>query len=190
MRQKIITDEQEAAYIEIVQQTRDRMAELGTYLSEGSISPDTFEQDMRDEIKALIIALAILGAGTALSLDDEIIKADLELFINANYALLDDFMEMIRESGADLSVDYLSWRSGLYANARHAFVRFSIPADLFVQLDAFPGISCLGDGWCGCSLEVDEDEANWYVYWELGATEHCVVCLDLAGAWNPLTVSK
>lgn len=179
--------EMEDEYERLVTEAREDMTVLGEQVASGDISPDEFKSRMRDRIKTLLIALALLGSAGAFSMDDELAVEDLTLFINSTYALLDDFIEVLTTE--DPSPEYTVWRAGLYANHRHVFIRYILPRDLFLSLPAFPGISCLGDGWCGCWLEYDETPTGYEVYWFMNpAKEHCEVCIGLEAEWSPLVV--
>jgi hypothetical protein len=140
---------------------------------------------MREEIESHYIELALIGLG--LTTLNELQMEDLNVFINATLSLLDGFSDALDEE--EFSEAYLTWRSGIYAHARHVFVRYTLPDDIFFYLPEFPGISCLGDGACGCHLEWEETDEGVAVYWIINpAKESCAVCIDLSISWQPYIV--
>lgn len=174
-------------YHTLVEESRTKMMALGEDVADGRITPETFRDEMRKEVRILLVAIAILASHGTFSLDNELDVDDLELFINSTYGLLDDFYQTLREG--DKSREYIVWRSGLYSAHRHAFIRYTVPRDVFLNLPAFPGISCLGDGLCGCWLEVEKTSTGYDVWWYVNPMkEHCVVCLELESEWSPLHI--
>lgn len=183
---KQFEEEADNQYWELVDAARSDMMEYGEQLADGEIGEDDFEDKMRQRILALMVALAFLGGEFDRTNENHV--GELEYYVNATYGLLDDFMSRIRAE--DLSRAYIVWRAGLYSNHRHVFIRYTLPEDVFLRLPEFPGISCLGDGYCGCWLEIEETGGGWNVYWNLNPLkEHCSVCLDLESSWNPLFIS-
>lgn len=113
--------------------------------------------------------------------------AELNRRIDAQYLLLEAFL-------ADLAVGAMSpkralWRAGMYAPSRGTYVNFTLPQAVATAMQGrvgLPGDICLGDGLCGCSLDISFDlEGNATVYWVVDPIkEHCEVCLN-AAAGNP-----
>lgn len=95
----------------------------------------------------------------------------------------------------NLSPGAINRRSVMYINSsREAYNRalarsYGVPLE---KLDVFPGDdkSCLGLTNCGCFLEFEEKKTLWKVYWRLGVTEHCVLCIQRSRDWNPFIVYK
>ncbi|HMN10718.1 MAG TPA: hypothetical protein PKD55_00165 [Bellilinea sp.] len=184
---KQLDEDLEEAYEEMQLAYMEEMQDLGEQAANGDIDPDDFEQKMQELIKAYFIALALLATDGDFDTEDDGNIEDLNLFLSHRYALLGDFTKDIRTG--EHSVKYIRWRSGLYAGARHVFMRYMVPRDVFFDMPYLPGVDCLGDGWCGCSLTVIEEDDHYVVEWHLGATEHCAICLD-AESGSPYTFEK
>jgi hypothetical protein len=156
---------------------RREMEAYGADLYEKKISPETYRQKMRDRIKRYYIALALLGAAGELSDTD---KVTLQAFIVVAWGLLDDLMAALDEADGDYSIYYVIWRSGLFSHADQVYVRFTVSDDVFKAMPVFPGVDCLGNGACGCTLVSSESDEGVTVEWVLGPTEHCTVCTAAA----------
>lgn len=154
----------------------------------GSLTLGSFIRELRSATSDHYVDLMLIALQDRELLDQDL--EDLNVFINGTMGLIDGFEEKLEEEVDDLSEDYIVWRAGLYTFARHLFVRYSVPADIYYMLPEFPGISCLGDGACGCSLAVEPNpDGSVDVYWLINpAKESCVVCLDLNARWQPFTV--
>lgn len=177
----------EDQYEEAVDDAREDFEDYAREYIDGEISLDEFRGKMRDRIRDLYILLALLGAGGTLDSDREV--ADLEAMIDDVYGMLDDLILTLEEEGDSLSDRYVIWRAGIFSMARPGFVRFLTPVELWDVLPEHPGISCLGDGACQCSLEWETmDNGDIAVYWLLGPAEHCAVCISLAVDWQPYIV--
>jgi hypothetical protein len=82
-------------------------------------------------------------------------------------------------------------RAGLYVNSATQAYEKGRTAAYGLRLEQHPGdgqTPCLAS--CKCSLEIEETDAEWRVWWRLSSSEHCSGCKDQAAAWNPLVVSK
>ena len=166
----------EERYLEEQEETAEYFRDLGLLVAAGLISLEEFRERMRERLRDYLIALALL-ADPGFDSEDEEYMADLEGFLRERYGLLEDFIKDIRSGG--LSAAQIAWRAGLYAGARHVFVRYLVPRKAFVMMPFLPGISCEGDGWCQCWLEEEEEEdGTIIVYWYLGIAEHCQTCLE------------
>lgn len=177
---------EDEAYDQEVESAEEDMRREADLYYDGSISENELKSRLRDRTKALYIALALLALGSSLEEEQDI--EDLSVFLGITYKLIDDFIETVREERPNLSRGYVAWRSGLFSSARHVHTRFKMTHDLFNLMPVLPGIDCLGDGKCGCTLEAEFTEDGATVTWYLGATEHCEICL---GAWaaSPYTFS-
>lgn len=172
-RAKQVDEELEEEYWALVEEYHQTFQGYADQYSEGDINADEFKEQMRADIVVLFIALAVLGSGGEFDGEDEDDLDDLNFMLNERLALLDGFAAVLDEHSAA----YNRWRAGLYAGGRHVFIRYALPRDIWINMSYFPGESCLGDGWCQCSLEIVYLEDSVEVYWYLGPTEHCEVCL-------------
>lgn len=172
-RQKQIDTELEDEYWSLIEEYQDEFKGYADQYSEGEVDADEFKERMRQGITALFIALAVLGSGGDFDGSDEDDLDDLNFLLNDRLGLLDEFVLVLGEHTAA----YNKWRAGLYAGGRHVFIRYMLPRDVWINMPYFPGESCLGDGWCQCWLETVYLEDSVEVYWYLGPTEHCSVCL-------------
>lgn len=182
-----VDEDLEEAYEETLEAYMEEMQALGQQAGEGEIDPDTFEERMRDLLKAYFIGLALLATDGLFDVENEDDLEDLNLFLAQRYELLGEFKKDIASGG--FSTDYIRWRAGLYAGARHVFIRFMVPRDVFFDMPYLPGVDCLGDGFCQCTLNVIDEGDHYLVEWLLGPTEHCVICLDAESA-SPYTFPK
>lgn len=177
-----VTDAQEQDYQDEQDRVRDEMESLGEMLANGRISPEDFKQRMRDLLLDYYIAIALIASDGKFDNPE-----DLAVFLNATYGLLDDMVETVRTG--DFSDRYVMWRAGIFSFSRGVFTRYSIPDTIWDNMPALPGIDCLGDGACGCTLEWEtREDGSIAVYWLLGMTEHCVVCLEAAANMNPYII--
>lgn len=170
------TEEQEEQYQEEQRRVAAELYALGQRLAEGKISLEEFEVRMRAILWDFFIAVAMIATDGMFDEENEEDLADLEGLLAEREGHLQGFIADIR--AGKLSAAQIAWRAGLFAGVRHLFVRFTVSRRAFVVMPYFPGISCLGDGWCQCWLEeIEEPDGTVIIYWHLGQSEHCAVCL-------------
>lgn len=179
------TKQQNDQYFNLQDEVRDELEGYGRDYASGALSKDGYEKKMHDKIVEYLTDLAILANdGNDLSEED---VNDLTSYTDDILSLLEDMLIFV-EDRDQFSEDYLSWRAGLFSNARQVFIRFTMPHDIWLLLPVLPGDDCLGDGRCGCSWEIEvDDEGNISAYWQLGDTEHCEICIAHSIEYNPFT---
>lgn len=182
------------AQITLYEQERDKFkADLETlakkYVS-GKRTLAAFEKAMREGLKRFYIRVALIAKGKHKFSDKD--RGDLQKFLGLIYSYLDDFIDDLDlYSRKELATDQgVISRASSYGVGWGVFSRFTIPGELADMLPFLPGISCMGDGDCGCILEYDNDEEGYNVYWVRNPfKESCVVCLDLSVEWSPYKIS-
>jgi hypothetical protein len=158
-----------------------------SYLSKAT-SLSGFKSGMQEEIKKFYIRTALIAKGKHKFTDLD--RKDLQKFLGKIYGYLDKFVVALGNY-KDLASDQgVISRASSYGVGWGVFSRYSIPAQLADMLPSLPGVSCLGNGDCGCILEYDSDSDGYNVYWIPNPfKEHCVVCADLAVEWSPYKIS-
>ncbi len=147
-----------------------------------------FKASMQKQIKQFYIRTALIAKGKHKFTQRD--KADLQKFLGLMYGYLDGFVKDLGEYKALVSDQGVVSRASSYGVGWGVFSRFSIPGELADMLPDLPGISCLGNGDCGCILEYDSDEEGYNIYWVPNPfKEHCVICADLAIEWDPYKIS-
>lgn len=180
------TEEQDDLYWDEVDSAEQELERLANQYNEGELDKDSFIDKLKELIIKFYMIYALIG-NNGKRLDEEG-KEDLEFFIAATFSLVDDFRQTLDEEG--ITAAYITWRASLYATARHIYLRYTMPRDIYFTLPALPGVDCLGDGKCGCWLEIIEMENEIQVYWHMNPEkEHCEVCLGYAMEWTPLVIS-
>lgn len=177
------TPEQNTKYFLRREKARQQFEEYGTEYANGTISHEEYKKKMHDAILEFLIDLAILAEGSTDFTDADI--TDLTSYVADILELSDQMIDFVSDR-ANFSDDYLTWRAGIFSNARQVFMRFTMPRDVWSVLPELPGDNCLGDGACGCSWIIDQAENGTITaYWVLGATEHCAVCKANRDEYNP-----
>lgn len=182
MKQLKQEDEEDALYWELVYEAADDFQAIADQYAN---DPDGFYNAMHDRLTEHYYALAYLG-NNGEDLDDEL-REDVAYLIGGALALLNGFKNTL--SSGETSQVYNRWRASIYAGARQVYVRASTVRDVMIGLPYFPGVDCLGNGRCGCTLDVVDMGDHYSVEWLLGPTEHCSVCLA-AAADSPYRIEK
>lgn len=181
-------EELERQYEEAQEEARADFEEYAEQYLEGELDSDEFQEKLKERLQEYYLLLAMLASGGSFGESGRDVQ-DLEAMVEDTFGLVDSLMETLADS-IGLSDRYVIWRAGIFAMARPGFVRFLLPGELWDALPEHPGISCLGDGACQCSLEWETlENGDVAVYWLLGPSEHCAVCLSLAVDWQPYIVS-
>jgi len=180
------------AQVALYQQEQARVKPIFEKLAQdhlsGSLSLSDFKSRMQDELKRYYIRVALIAKGEREFTARD--KEDLQKFLALIYSYLDGFVGDLRGYKALASDQGVISRASSYGVGWGVFSRYSIPGELADMLPHLPGISCMGNGDCGCILEFDRDENGYHVYWIVSAfKEHCPVCADLAVEWSPLTIT-
>ena len=170
-----MTDDYDKAVEDALKTFQDLVA---LYLA-GRITIDILRGRFREAINIHLVRLMLLALGKKDPTEAQI--DELNRRVQAQFLLLEGFL-------LDLSLKTMSpkralWRAGMYAPDRGTFVNFTLPQDVASAMQArvgLPGDICLGDGLCGCSLDIEIDsQGNATVYWIVDPIkEHCVVCLE------------
>lgn len=158
---------------------------VGMYFA-GLITLSVLRQRFEQAIELYFVRLMLLGIGGR-----EPTARDLEFLNNK----IDEHKLLLNTFLAELAVGEISenralWRAGLYATDREAYIYYTIPDAIALLMPGLPGEICLGNGLCGCYLDVQFDtEGNAAVYWVVDPQkESCEVCLSMA-AQSPFTFS-
>jgi hypothetical protein len=109
--------------------------------------------------------------------------------IDQHTVLFDVFLTDL--ANKDISENRALWRAGLYATDREAYIFYTVPNAVVSLMEGLPGEICLGNGLCGCHLDVQFDtEGNATVNWIVDPIkESCEVCLGMQ-ARSPFTFSR
>jgi hypothetical protein len=168
---------------------------LATMVSDGSITPEAWNNGMRQEIKDEYIRQYILGRGGR----DQMDASDWGSVggsIRDQYKFLEGFLAEIE--GEQLSEAQIRARAAMYIeSAREAFEKgnaksVGVPVD---QLPAVPGDGstvCLTN--CRCRWDYrpiveDGEVIGWNCFWILNpGAEHCTTCQDRAAEWSPFVI--
>lgn len=148
-----------------------------------SVLRDRFEQGL----EIYFVRLMLLGIGGR-----DPTPQDMEFLnnkIDEHKRLLDGFLADL--AAGKISENRALWRAGLYATDRGAYIFYTVPGAVAALMPGLPGEICLGNGLCGCYLDVQtDDEGNVAVYWVVDPQkESCEVCLGMA-AQSPFTFSR
>jgi len=109
--------------------------------------------------------------------------------IDEHKTLLVGFMAGL--AAGEITENRALWRAGLYATDRSAYIFYTLPYSVTQLMPGLPGEICLGNGLCGCYLDVQfDDEGNAAVYWVVDPLkESCEVCLSME-AQSPFVFSR
>jgi hypothetical protein len=156
-------------------------------LADGSMSLTGWEVEMQAAVVTGFTAMALLGRGGRRSMTPQDVSP-IAAAIQHQFDYLGAFKGQI--ANGEVTPRALAARASLYpAGAGAAFERGRAQAYGVPGLRQYPGdgqTPCLGR--CHCTVDIDEHEDRWEVYWKLGAADHCSGCLDQAEAWSPLVV--
>lgn len=180
----------EDQYEETCEEASQEFQELVLALLAGSISMDSFSSSFRSRLEVLFTDLMVLGLHGTEVTDRH--REELARLLDREYEFFGGFEDDIRAAIAANTIQSgrLTWRASLYGYARMPFTAFTIPVDVIALMPFLPGEDCLGRSLCKCWLEVDEDDDNYYVYWNVNpAAENCIVCLGHEDE-SPFTFSK
>ena len=153
-----------------------------------NLTPTELEDVLRQLIKGETIRQYVLGIGGK----DRLTQVDYGVMggvIADQYRYLTQAMAQY-ETG-EISQAEVARRTAMYINStREAFERANARARGLPNLEMYPGdgTSCRGLTSCGCHIEYHWRNGHWEVYWVLGTTEHCELCLDHAAEWSPLII--
>lgn len=144
----------------------------------GELTLSEFTDQFRSRIDELYIQVMSLGRGT-----QEVTERDLQELqrrVQEQYSYLDGLVQDLQTGR--YSQRRATWRAGMYGIPYGAFIYYNTPPDVYDLMPVLPGYSCLGQGACGCVLDVSYDEdGTAYVDWILDPVkEHCVICLEAA----------
>lgn len=182
-----VSDTQVEIYEEVREETKKRFERFAVdWLNDRDYN--SFKKKMQDELKSFYIRTALIAKGEEELTDSD--RLDISRFLANVYEYLDGFIEDLKEYKKALATDQgVISRTSSYGLGWGVFSRFSIPEELARVLPHLPGISCLGNGDCGCILEWDVSEDGVEVYWLVNPfKQHCIICADLGIDWNPLVI--
>ena len=167
------------------------MGDLAAQLSDGSISLQQWQTEMRARLRQDMIQQYTLGRGGIGEMTPQD-NGSIGGVLAEQYRYLDGFAERI--AAGQHSEAQIAALSRMYFNSTHeAFERAMARSRGFPDdvLPAYPGDggSCLGLTNCGCHWDYHYVNGRWECTWTLGVTEHCELCLDHAATWAPLIVS-
>lgn len=168
-----------------------RARELAAELAAGDRTLLQWERAMREEIRTVYTAQAMLGRGGR----KQMTPADwgsVGQSVRQQYTYLRSFAEEV--AGGTLSEAQIGARSALYVESgTQAYERARVRAHgLPLTLAQHPGdgqTQCGAN--CRCALEIEETDEVFNVRWVLsGSGETCDDCRLLAGTWNPLVIGR
>lgn len=177
----------EAGYDAVVEDGLNTFQDLIALYLAGRITLTVLRSRFEESLEIYFTQLMVLGIGDRPPTAQEL--AFLNKKIDDHVILLDGFM-------ADLAAGKMSearalWRAGLYATDREAYIYYTVPSAVVALMPGLPGEICLGNGLCGCHLDVQfDDDGNAYVYWIVDPQkESCEVCLGME-AQSPFFFSQ
>lgn len=143
----------------------------------GKMTLRVFNTTFRQQLKDHYARILVLDMQRDPTPEDE---AYVNEKLDQQFAYLDGFVEDLRNGR--ITQQRALWRAGLYAFPRSVFIAGSVPPEIVELMHTLPGDDCLGNGLCGCQLQVEFDaEGAAYVYWVVDPLkEHCLVCLGHA----------
>lgn len=168
----------EDGYDSIVEDGLKTFQDLIALYFAGRITLSVLRQRFQEALRLYFTRLMLLGLG-----DREPTEQDLEFLnkkIEEHNRLLEGFLATLAVGG--ISEARALWRAGLYATDREAYIYYTVPTTVALLMPGMPGEICLGNGLCGCHLDVQFDgEGNVSVYWIVDPQkESCEVCLSMA----------
>lgn len=169
----------EEAYDRAVEQGMNDFQDLVELFFAGAITIAILRGMYRDALRLHYTRLMIAALGTEDPSEAQL--DELNRRLSAQEILLEGFLVDLA-TGA-MTKPRALWRAGMYAPDRGTYVYFSIPDAVYRLMPGLPGDICLGDGLCGCHLEITVDnEGTAFVYWVVDPIkEHCHVCLEMQG---------
>jgi len=170
-----------------------RTDELARRVRRGDLTAAEWELAMRDEIRDLHVAAAVIAKGgdrRALTWSD---WGRVGAECKKQYRYLHGFAQTLERSAMNaltgmgdlLSQAYMSWRSNLYAGAGKASYYQGKALGMLPQVPGDGQTACRTN--CACYLQFEEGDYPWIVnvFWRLTPAEHCEDCIALAASWNP-----
>lgn len=173
---------------------------LSSLVSDGTLSPDDFIAQMRDELKYTFIQEGILGRGGRSSMTPRD-WGGIGAILKPQYQRLEGFRADIQ--AGKLSEMQIAQRAHQYFDAaREAYERGNAAAHGVYDLPSWPGNdqqTCHGGCLCSWRFENIYDDNGVliaiYAYWELTlGAEHCEPtdetrgCVQNAAEWNPFVI--
>jgi hypothetical protein len=170
----LIIKQDETAYDKAVEEAHLTFQELVELYLLGRITLSLLRTRFGRALRGHYTTLMLLGLEGREPTESDL--AELNNRLQNENRLLDDFM-LDLEAGTITGARAL-WRAGMYAPARGTFIYYTVPQRVAEQMPGLPGDICLGNGLCGCVLDVIEDDGTLFVYWVVNPEkEHCEVCL-------------
>lgn len=159
--------------------------------SEGRVTLGQFDGAMRSLIKQQHLAASVVGQGGTQNANAQTLL-QAQRNINTQMGYFDKWIAEM-QSGNIPTPDAMAARAKLYGKAATATANeANVEARGLPRLDQYPGdgnTQCLSN--CRCTLRIlslDVVNANYDIYWQLGAAEHCPDCVAMSRKWNPLRV--
>ena len=188
--------EKERAFARIQAIYNARAEALNEQLAAGSISLDTWERSLRDEIKFGHVSTYSAGRSGSWSSISFAEWGRLGQRIRRQYQFLKGFAADIRAKGDEgFTVEYLNNRASLYADNMRESLEAGIARDRGLDpgvLPAMPGdgsTKCLTR--CKCRWRIRAaGRDRWLVSWILGRADHCSTCNDRSEDWVNLEVYR
>lgn|SRR5512139_987606 len=179
------------AQVTLYEQDRDRvkldLERLANGYLSGNLSLSGFKEEMQDRLKQYYIRVALIAKGAHPFTRKD--REDLQKFLGLIYGFLDGFVEDLGNYKVLATDQGVISRATSYGVGWGVFSRFSLPGPIADMLPSLPGISCLGDGDCGCILEWEVVDDAVYIYWIVNPfKQHCPVCADNGIEWGPYEI--
>lgn len=171
------TKQQEEEYDRVTGRASEDFQHLVELYFLGRLTLSQFNSSFRERLKQHYAEILLLD------MNRESTEEDIQYVNNKlddQFAYLDSFVDDL--GSGRITQQRALWRAGLYAFPRSVFVAGSVPPEIVELMGVLPGDDCLGNGLCGCSLQVEYDsEGAAYVYWVVDPLkEHCLICLGHA----------
>lgn len=187
---RFVSDDTLRSLVGQYQEARHEIARsVASRLANGKMSPAQMVDTMRGALRDTYTAayMAARGGRNAMTQSD---WGQLGQMLKKQYGYLNDFAAEV--AAGQLSEAQIAARATLYFNsATQAYFRGITALHDGLDLPAQPGdgsTPCRTN--CKCRWIITETPTEWRALWRLGDAEHCSVCVERAGTWNPLIVKR
>lgn len=183
-------EERERALKKAQDEYRERMRKLAVALVTGSILLMRWREEMRREIRALHLLVAVLAGGD-IERDAELRQRVLSE-VDRQLRYLERWVtQLIPQELTQEQVDKIATRAAMYGTATRQTFFLSYTRSLGLPFMPFyPKDRTVCKVGCNCGWRIVQlkGRGNFDCFWRLGIAEHCPTCLARERACSPLRV--
>lgn len=183
-------EERERALKKAQDEYRERMRKLAVALVTGAILLMRWREEMRREIRALHLLVAVLAGGD-IERDAELRQRVLSE-VDRQLRYLERWVsQLIPQELTQEQVDKIATRSAMYGTATRKTFFLSFTRSLGLPFMPFypkERTACKVGCNCGWRIVQLKGQGNFNCFWQLGLAEHCPTCLARERACSPLKV--